>query len=139
MKIRSITFFSNPGWPLSDRLIQQAAVFASEARPAFELAGFDVQTIRLATPPFPFILSDCRPETVVDFAKALEDALIPSMFEYIAIGPAWPDDGWGCYRAIPEVIAATENVFASGSVCKGSFQCLCPDKRSSPHYIFQAC
>ena len=113
MKIRSITFFTNPGWPLKPNRIQQAAEFAAEARPAFERAGVDVQTVRLATPPFPSVLPDCRSATVVAFAQALEDALIPLGFEYIAIGPALPDD-LQSYAAIPEVVAGTENIFASG-------------------------
>ena len=113
MKIRSLTFFANPGWPLDDQQIQLAAKFAAEARPAFEGAGFEVQTVRLATPPFPSLLPDCKPTTVIDFAQALEAALMPFGFEYIAIGPALPDNPQS-YSVIPDVIAATENVFTSG-------------------------
>ncbi len=113
MKIRSITFFTNPGWPLDPARIQQAAEFAAEARPTFERAGIEVQTVRLATLPFPHLLPDCKSATVVGFAQALEAALMPLGFEYIAIGPALPDD-LGSYAAIPAMVAATENVFASG-------------------------
>ncbi len=113
MKIRSITFFANPGWPLDERVLQQAADFAAEARPAFARAGFEVQTVRLATPPFPRLLPDCQPQTVIEFAQALEAALLSRGFEYIAIGPALPGNPQS-YAAIPEVLAATENVFASG-------------------------
>ena len=35
MKIRSITFFANPKWPLDKELIRQAAEFATQARQAF--------------------------------------------------------------------------------------------------------
>ena len=115
MKIRSITFFTNPGWPLKQNRIQEAAEFAAQARPAFEQAGIEVQTVRLATPPFPNLLPDCRPATVVSFAQALEESLIPLGFEYIAIGPALPDY-LESYAAIPQVVAATENVFASGEM-----------------------
>jgi uncharacterized protein (UPF0210 family) len=58
-------------------------------------------------------LPDCRLETVINFTQALEAALIPQGFDYIAIGPALPDNP-DSYAVIPEVIAATENSFASG-------------------------
>jgi uncharacterized protein len=113
MKIRSITYFINPGWPLDMTVIRQAAEFAALARPAFENAGFEVQTIRLATPPFAQLLTDSRVETVVEFAQTLEFALEPLGFEYISIGPALPENPES-YAAIPNIIAATRNVFASG-------------------------
>lgn len=113
MKIRSITFFCNPSWPLDRAKLQQAADFAAAARTTFEQAGFEVQTVRLATPPFPQLLPDNQPETAVRFAQALEDALLPLGYAYIAIGPALPAD-LASYAAIPAVVAATQNVFASG-------------------------
>ena len=134
MKIRSITYFTNPGWPLNHHIIQQAAEFAAEARPAYERAGVQVQTMRLATPPFPRILPDCRPDTVISFAQALEAALIPLGFEYIAIGPALPDD-LGSYDAIPEVVAATNNLFASGLMASCEGQLSLPAVRACAEVI----
>jgi uncharacterized protein (UPF0210 family) len=113
MKIRSITTFTNPGWPIVESNLQQAADFISAARPAFEAAGYEVQTARLATPPFPNLLPDCKPENVVEFAQSLEAAVSPIGFDYLAIGPALPEIPES-YQAIPDVIAATKNVFASG-------------------------
>ena len=113
MKIRSITLLTNPGWPLDENILQQAAEFVGEARLAFEHAGIEVQTVRLATPPFPRILPDCHPDRVIDFARSLESALMPLGIEYIAIGPALSDN-MQSYEAIPDMIAATENTFASG-------------------------
>jgi uncharacterized protein (UPF0210 family) len=113
MKIRSITYFTNPGWPLDKTVLQEAAAFITTARPAFEAAGFEVQTARLATPPFPTLLPDCKTTTVTAFAQALE-AELPSLgFEYLSIGPALPEYPES-YSAIPEVVAQTANTFASG-------------------------
>jgi uncharacterized protein (UPF0210 family) len=113
LKIRSITTFINPRWPLDEGVLQQAGDFNAAARPAFETAGYEVQTVRLATPPFPELLPDCKPETVIEFARRLETIVAPLGFDYLAIGPATPDKP-ASYAAIPEVIAATANVFASG-------------------------
>jgi hypothetical protein len=52
MKIRSITVFCEPGYPVNRLLMQQIGIFASHARKLFEEAGFEVQSLRLATPPF---------------------------------------------------------------------------------------
>jgi len=113
MKIRSLTYFLNPGWPLDEDRLRQAGNFISRARSGFEGAGFEVQTARLATPPFPGLLPDCRPGTVLEFAQALEAAAKSLGFEYAAIGPALPEIPES-YAALPGVIANTENIFASG-------------------------
>ncbi len=113
MKIRSITLFTHPGWPLEKQALVQAGDFMAAARPAFEAAGYQVQTARLATPPFPRLLPDCQPQTVIEFAGALEAACQPPGFDYLAIGPALPELPES-FSAIPAIIAATESVFASG-------------------------
>ncbi|MEN8171781.1 MAG: DUF711 family protein [Chloroflexota bacterium] len=113
MKIRSITAFIDPGWPLDLSALKDAGDFAAAARDAFQSAGYETQTARLATPPFPLLLPDSKTDTVRDFAQALESAARPLGFDYIAIGPALPDCP-DSYTAIPETLAATEIIFASG-------------------------
>ena len=56
MKIRSITYFCNPGWPLDEKKLQAGGMFLAEAKANFEEAGYEVQTTRLATIPFPQLL-----------------------------------------------------------------------------------
>jgi uncharacterized protein (UPF0210 family) len=118
MKIRSITFFTDPGSQIDHEKIQQAVEFSTKARPAFESAGFEVQTLRLATTPFPDILPDCGPDTVIRFAEDLETALLPFGYEYIAVGPALPEIPES-YQVIPDLIAATERTFVSGLMASG--------------------
>jgi len=113
MKIRSITTFVNPDWPLDLAALESAGKFIAAARAAFETAGYEVQTARLATPPFPHLLPDVKTDTVRKFAQALETAARPIGFDYIAVGPALPDYP-DSYAAIPETLAATEIIFASG-------------------------
>jgi uncharacterized protein (UPF0210 family) len=135
MKIRSITFFTNPGSPLDHKKIKQAAEFAAEAWSAFEHTGIEVQTIRLATPPFPNLLPDCRADTVISFAQALESALIPLGFEYIAIGPALPGNPQS-YRVLPDLIATTECSFASGLMAAREFGLSIPAVRACAEVIY---
>jgi hypothetical protein len=61
MKIRSITYFTNPGWPIDQSTLDQAAQFIAKARSLFDVGGYEVQTARLATPPFPRLLPDSNP------------------------------------------------------------------------------
>jgi uncharacterized protein (UPF0210 family) len=94
MKIRSITYFDNLQWPLDRVRIQQADEFISEARKLYEDGGFEVQTTRIATPPFPQVLLNEMQSNAVLYAKALEEQLIILGFDYISIGPAIPEAPW---------------------------------------------
>ena len=112
MKIRSITYFFNPGWPLDENKFQAAGRFLSEAQSVFEAKGYKVQTTRLATVPFPQLL-ESNIEEAPNLAKAIEGLIQSIGVEYASLGPAHPDVP-GSYAAIPEAIAASENIFFSG-------------------------
>jgi len=136
MKIRSITYFTDPGWPIDVAVMQQAANFITAARSAFMGAGFDVQTVRLATPPFPFILPDCKPDTVIAFSQTLEATVSELGFEYLSIGPAIPTIPES-YAAIPEMIAATSNTFASAMMASQEVGVSLPAVRACAEIIRQ--
>lgn len=112
MKIRSITYFFNPGWPLNENKFQAAGRFLSEAKSAFETAGYQVQTTRLATVPFSQLVEN-RIEETPRLAEAIEHIMSSIGVEYTALGPAYPNAP-GSYEIIPEAIAHTENIFFSG-------------------------
>jgi hypothetical protein len=57
MIIRSITNFCNLGWPLDKKKLTFTGEFLSNAKVEFERAGLKVQSVRLATIPFPFMLA----------------------------------------------------------------------------------
>ncbi|MBC8507328.1 MAG: DUF711 family protein [Chloroflexi bacterium] len=116
MKIRSISYFCDPQWPLDDVVLQQAGEFITSARSAYESVGYEVQTVRLATKPFPNLFSQGTvnfTSEVVEFAQQIEKTASSLGFDYIAIGPALPEF-LKSYAAVPEILAATENIFASG-------------------------
>jgi hypothetical protein len=113
MKIRSITCFLDPGWPLDLGLLSCAGEFITAAVPVFETAGYEVQTCRLATPPFPRLLKNLNVDQVVEYAVSLERAARAHGYSYVSLGPALPDVPAG-YGLIPEVIGATHDVFLSG-------------------------
>lgn len=115
MKIRSITYFCDPGWPLKGEIVTEAGAFISTARPAFQAAGFEVQTARLATPPFPVMLADRMQSEIASFARELERSAHEIGYDYVSIGPAEPSVRES-YAVIPEVLRDTETVFAAGMI-----------------------
>ena len=78
MKIRSITYFCNPGWPIDESKIEQAGKFLAEAKAAYAASGFEVQSTRLATVPFLQILGADRiaetPRLAEQMAAAIQFA-----------------------------------------------------------------
>jgi uncharacterized protein len=117
MKLRSITCFIHS--PLEAGTIQAAGAFAAAARQAYESDGFIVQTVRLATSPFAGWLPSLAPESAVSLVRELEQAARSSGFEYLSLGPALPGE-LPSYQLIPDLLAATHNVFFTGLMtCDG--------------------
>ncbi len=113
MKIRSITYFCNPKYPLDEKVIQAAGEFLAKAKSAYEAAGYEVQTIRLATIPFPKLLGEKRINDLPKLAEQLEK-LIPQIgVGHLSLGPAFPESPHS-YEVIPEAIAASQNIFFGG-------------------------
>ena len=113
MKIRAITGFADPGWPIQTARLKALGRALRDCRDALQSAGYEVQTLRLATPPplemEPPVPVDERPA----FARALEAEAFIIGIDYAAVGPALPQEEQG-YHALAPVLAATENIFTSG-------------------------
>jgi uncharacterized protein (UPF0210 family) len=113
MKIRSITYFCNPGWPLDEKKLRTAGSFLDEAKSAFEAEGYEVQTTRLATIPFPRLLGKSKIADTPRLAEELSRHLPETGIAYGALGPALPES-MGSYEVIPEAIAGSKDIFFSG-------------------------
>jgi uncharacterized protein len=110
MRIRSITVFIHPRWPISELILQKAGIFAQHARDVYQNAGYEVQTVRLATPPFHEFLV---PEDYLAFVTKIEFLAHSEGFEYVSLGPANPQK-LKTYQAVPDMLAKTGNIFLSG-------------------------
>lgn len=115
MKIRSITYFCNPKSPLDENMLKQAGEFLSKAKSAYESNSYEVQTVRLATIPFPMLLGekgiDELPKFASQFAKGIKEVGI----SYASLGPALPEFPRS-FEVIPEAISASEDIFFSGAM-----------------------
>jgi hypothetical protein len=115
MRIRTITVFDNPGFPVDEAVLAHAGRAAAAVKSALEADGYDVQTVRLALPPFAAIVG--RDATrVVPLAVQLEAGCAARAIDYATIGPALPPDEPDLFRAIPEAIGATGRIFASAVI-----------------------
>jgi len=115
MNVRALTGFLDPGWPIDPRRVASLAQSLQAARNILQDSGYGVQTLRLATPPpsemeRPVPAAD-RPE----LARQLEAQCFVNGLDYAAIGPAIPDE-LPAYAVIPDMLAATENVFTSAMI-----------------------
>jgi len=115
MKIRSITYFCDPGWPLDEKKLRLAAEFLKDARSAFEAADYEVQTTRLATIPFPHLLGERKIHETPILAEKLAQCIQQAGIAYAALGPAVPEIPQS-YDVIPDAISASEGVFFSGII-----------------------
>lgn len=116
MRIRSITIGTDVSYPLEASQFHTFGRFQARARALFADAGLEVQTVRLATRPFPEILRDVGPASTVGFARDLEGLCQAHGIDYCSIGTVMathPEEDLTYVGIIPAVIRETEMAFAS--------------------------
>jgi uncharacterized protein (UPF0210 family) len=113
MKIRSITYFCNPKFPLDEKALQKAGKFLAKAKSAYEAAGYEVQTTRLATIPFPKLLGDENIDKLPALTSQIADIARQLNILYISLGPALPEM-LRSYELLPDAIFVSPNVFFGG-------------------------
>jgi hypothetical protein len=134
MRIRSITYFMHPRWPLNQLALQKAGIFIRHAREALESGGYPVQTVRLATPPFAAFLD---PENYSRATTQIEVLAHSEGFEYVSLGPALTDRP-SSYNAIPEMLANSGNLFFSGHLTTPAGEISLPALRACAEIIHRA-
>ena len=113
MKIRSITYFCNPKYPLDEKVLQKAGLFLTEAKFAYEAAGYEVQTTRLATIPFPELLGEEHIGQLPAFTSEMDTIAQGLKIGYVSLGPALPELPRS-YEVIPEAIFVSKIIFFGG-------------------------
>src|SRR5688500_12981755 len=87
MKIRSVTAFTNVTWPLDEGSIAGVGRFLTDARLRLIDAGLEIQTVRLATPPFLDVVGDPDTKVLLEFAHTLEEMASKYHIDFVSIGP----------------------------------------------------
>jgi uncharacterized protein (UPF0210 family) len=113
MKIRSITYFCNPKYPLDEKVLQRSGAFLDQAKSAYEATGYEVQTVRLATIPFPELLGEENIGKLPELTSQIDNLAQGLKIGYVSLGPALPEFQRS-YEFIPEAIFVSKNVFFGG-------------------------
>jgi len=113
MKIRSITYFCNPKYPLGEKVLRKAGKFLANAKAAYEAAGYEVQTVRLATIPFPKLLGAENIARLPELTSQMDTTAQQLKIGYVSLGPALPESPHS-YDVIPDAIFVSKNVFFGG-------------------------
>ena len=113
MKIRSITYFCNPKFPLEDKILQQAGTFLAEAKSAYEAGGYEVQTVRIATTPFPKLLGEENIDKLAELTVNIDRVAQELNIEYVSLGPALPEMPRS-FEVILDAVFVSKNVFFGG-------------------------
>ena len=71
-KVRTITAFLKLDRSIYPQQIQDTVDFLNKAKASFEKAGFEVQTLRIATQPFPEYTRDLAPAEAFKFLRRLD-------------------------------------------------------------------
>jgi uncharacterized protein (UPF0210 family) len=119
MRVRSVTIGTSVGYPVEEGLFDVLEAFQAKARVLFEEVGLEVQTVRLATQPFPEIVADAGSHRVVPLARQLEALCQQHGLDFCSLGTVAavePGVDLRYIDVIPEVIRQTESAFVSALV-----------------------
>ena len=113
-KIRAITAFINLDRAQYKEQVADALKMLRRAQITFESRGYEVQTIRIATQPFPEYIKGLTPEQAVVFFKEYDSLAIKEKFA-AAIGPAMLNAGDSDAQAdlLGEILSKTKMLNAT--------------------------
>ncbi len=137
MNIRSITTFYDPALVGTIPPLDVLGQFAAAAKGALQQQGYPVQSLRLATSPFPGWAASLASDDMAALAVDLEKLAAVRGFNYLSLGPADPNRPVS-YLAIPSILAAAESVFATGLMTAGGGRVSLPAVRACAEIITQA-
>jgi uncharacterized protein len=113
MKIRSITYFCNPKYPLEEKILKAAGTFLAEAKSAYRGGGYEVQTVRVATTPFPKLLGEENIDKLPALTGQVAEIVKQLGIGYFSLGPALPEMPRS-YEVIPDAIFVSKEAFFGG-------------------------
>ncbi|MGA2113087.1 MAG: DUF711 family protein [Anaerolineales bacterium] len=117
MKIRSVTYFFDPGWPLRRDRFDDASRLLEAARNAFPPAGYPVETTRVALGSFSHLIPEPNEENCAELSRRVEAECFVRAIDYASLGPALPDSS-ASYDFLPTLLASAENIFASAVIAE---------------------
>jgi uncharacterized protein len=119
-KVRTITAFINVDRTRYQIDFSETVKFLKYARTVYQSRGYEVQTLRVATQPFPEYTKGMTREEAIQFFKNI-DAVAQQENLLIAIGPAFEsgEDGDAQADLLAEILRNTKSIQGSLMVTKG--------------------
>src|SRR5579871_3739569 len=119
-KVRTITAFINVDRTRYQIDFSDTVKFLKYARTVYQSRGYEVQTLRVATQPFPEYTKGMTREEAIQFFKNI-DAVAQQESLLIAIGPAFEsgEDGDAQADLLAEILRNTKSIQGSLIVTKG--------------------
>lgn len=114
MRIRSITLFAQTTLPLDTTAITTMGRTAQALTATFTDAGYEVQTIRLATSILSAVARGVSPQAVIDTAIELEESSLTAGFDFVSIGPV----GIELQPVIPDLLRSTRSLFVTSPIVR---------------------
>jgi uncharacterized protein (UPF0210 family) len=113
-KVRAITAFVRLDPAHYQEQIQDTLKFLHQARTAFEKSGYEVETIRITTQPFPEYTRGMTDEQVLTFFRDYDALAVKEAFD-AAIGPAMMSDADDPHQAelLSKIIASSKTLEGS--------------------------
>lgn len=115
MQIRSITAFTPLGWPFEEGTVAGVSRFLMDARLRLKEAGYEVQAVCLATPPFLDVVGDPDTRILLEFAQNLEAAADKYNIDFVSVGPVVATTPLALLmtiHALPQLITQTKKLFS---------------------------
>ncbi len=121
MRIRAVTAGHRQTSRIDFGLLGKAGALCADARSAFETAGYEVQTLRLATQQLSQLARGLGLDEVVALAERLEAAVTAEGIDYCSLGPvvaAGHDGPHPLIPTVPAVLRATRSIFVTVALAK---------------------
>ena len=116
MRIRAVTVGHRQSRQIDFGLVGRAGALCADAKSAFEAAGYEVQTLRMATQPLSQLARGLEGDEVVALAKQLEAAIAAEGIDYCSLGPVLASHRDGpdpLIPVVPAVLRETRSVFVT--------------------------
>jgi uncharacterized protein (UPF0210 family) len=113
MRIRSFTCFYNPGSTNAQLKLERLTNLRQEAIQRIGNSGYEIQTTRLVTTPFPYWLKALSADKSIPVIQQLENEALEIGYDYLSLGPA-VDNYPESFGVIPYLMENTRNTFFGG-------------------------
>jgi uncharacterized protein (UPF0210 family) len=115
MKIRAITIGLNVTLPSVARRIARIGAFIKSAKQAFETAGYEVQTTRITSQPWPEYLSSLGKRELVAHVKMIEHLCLQNNIGFFSIGTVFRSEH---IRIVAKILESTTIVSGSAIIAQ---------------------